>query len=103
MTPWVLFWTFNLPFGWLEAALINFSTYIFILPPGVPGKFGQFEAGVLLVLQQLDPTIAPGTLLSYALVYHFVTMLPSVILGGIAAVNLRLTSTNDVPPKEHRS
>ncbi len=87
VTPWVLFGAFDLPYGWLAAAMINFSTYLVILPPSIPGKFGLFEFAVIWVLSRLDPSVSEATLLSYALVYHLVTMLPPIVLGGIAAIN----------------
>lgn len=84
LTPWVLFPTFALPYGFLEAILIHALLTIGLTPPSTPAKMGVFEwltIGVLALFGWQNEAIA----LSYALVFHWVILLPQIGLGITAA------------------
>ena len=84
-TPWVLFPAFGLPLGLKEAVILNLVLTAGLTPPSTPGKILVFEGLVIFTLQQfgLEESAA---LLSYALLYHLVVMLPQIILGSLAIV-----------------
>ena len=86
--PYTLFFAFTLPLNLGVAVLINVAVGLVTTPPTAPGELGIFEAAVLFVLAQLGQTEALGTavIVSYAIVFHLCTLLPKLVLGGLAAV-----------------
>lgn len=86
--PYALFFAFGLPFGLSVAVLISLAVALVTTPPTAPGELGIFEAAVFFVLAQVGQTEALGTavIVSYALVFHLCTLLPKLVLGGLAAV-----------------
>ncbi len=85
VTPWLLFPALGLPYGPVEAALIHVgSTLASALPVPTPARLGVFEAAVMFMLNQfgLDNT---ALAFSYAILFHFLIVLPQVVFGAIAA------------------
>ncbi|WP_420644287.1 lysylphosphatidylglycerol synthase transmembrane domain-containing protein [Candidatus Leptofilum sp.] len=86
--PYTLFFAFALPLSLSVAVLINVAVALVTTPPTAPGELGIFEAAVFFVLAQVGQTEVLGTavIVSYAIVFHLCTLLPKLILGGVAAV-----------------
>lgn len=84
LTPYLLFLAFGLPLGVEEAIILNLVLSVGLAPPSTPGKVLVFEGLVALMLRQFG--IADNALiLSYAIVYHLVVVLPQVAMGSLAA------------------
>lgn len=82
LTPLFIFRAFNMPFGVVEALLMNAIVTLSISVPSAPGRIGTFESfvfAVFLLLGFQDESIS----LAYALVYHAVVVVPTLIIGGI--------------------
>ena len=88
VTPWVLLPAFGLTFGLRGAVLLHLTTSIGSVPPSTPARIGVFEWLVVLLLTQLNGANEPH-FLSYALVYHGVVLLPTTVIGAVAAVRRR--------------
>ncbi|HSH04965.1 MAG TPA: lysylphosphatidylglycerol synthase transmembrane domain-containing protein [Anaerolineae bacterium] len=88
LTPLVLFPAFNLPFGWTEAALIHLAVTVGSVPPSTPGKIGVFEWFTVITLQSFAP-LDNSLLVSYALVFHLVVIIPQLIFGFWAAITIQ--------------
>lgn len=84
-TPCVLFYAFDLPYTLTDAALLNLGVIFTVSVAPGPAQIGVFELVVITLLTQLDSSVDQSTLLSYAIIYHLVVILPPIILGGIAA------------------
>ncbi|MBI5527377.1 MAG: flippase-like domain-containing protein [Deltaproteobacteria bacterium] len=80
----------GLHFGLTHALFILMVINLAIMAPAAPGNIGTFEFSAMLALGYLgvDPTPA----LSFALIYHFVQMIPLTLVGIIAlpALGIRL-------------
>lgn len=85
LTPMVLFWAFALPLGLTDAALLDSALTFTAAPPSTPGQIGVFEATVTVVLSQLGK-FDGAILISYAIVYHLIVLIPKIIFGGLAAL-----------------
>jgi glycosyltransferase 2 family protein len=85
ITPWVLFPAFGLQLGLREAAILHLVLTAGLTPPSTPGKILLFEGLVVFTLQQFGPA-DNATLLSYAILFHLVVMLPQILLGSLAAM-----------------
>jgi glycosyltransferase 2 family protein len=85
LTPWTLFPAFGLELGLKEAAILHLVLTAGLTPPSTPGKILIFEGLVVFTLQQLGQS-DNAILLSYAILFHLVVMLPQIILGSLAAV-----------------
>lgn len=85
LTPYILFQAFNLPFSIVDAIILHIGVTIAVAVVTVPGRIGVFEASVIYILSQLG-TVPEATLLSYAIIYHIVTTIPPILLGGIVAL-----------------
>ncbi len=82
LTPYFIFLAFDMPFGIAEALLMNAVVTLSISVPSAPGRIGTFESFVFAVLFLLgfgDEAVS----LAYALVYHAVVVVPTLIIGGI--------------------
>jgi uncharacterized protein (TIRG00374 family) len=82
LTPYVLFPALSIPLGLKHAAALHIALTVGALPPSTPARIGIFEAIVTFMLF----TFAVGddaTRLAYALVFHFVVVLPQLVLGGV--------------------
>lgn len=84
LTPYVLFPAFNLPLGLVDAALIHFMVSLAIAPPSTPGKIVVFDGAVAFVLLGFGLK-NEAVIVSYAVIFHLVVVLPQIVLGGIAA------------------
>ena len=85
LMPLVLFPAFNLPFGLIEAILINLVvTVTAVLPIPTPGRIGVFEFAVMFMLRQFGFT-DEATAFSYAVVFHLLIIGPQVLFGVMAA------------------
>lgn len=86
--PWLLFVAFDLPLGWVEAAIIHTAVTIALVPPTTPGKIGVFDGVTAFFLLQFgleDEAI----IISYTLLYHLIAVLPLILLGVMAASRSR--------------
>ncbi|MEM8860956.1 MAG: lysylphosphatidylglycerol synthase transmembrane domain-containing protein [Chloroflexota bacterium] len=83
LTPLLIFYAFDLPYGIAEALLMNAVLTLSISIPSAPGRIGTFETfvvSVLLLFGFQDEAVS----LAYALVYHAVVVVPTLIIGGVA-------------------
>ncbi|MCA9944074.1 MAG: flippase-like domain-containing protein [Anaerolineales bacterium] len=89
--PYLLFFAFSLPLGFVTAVLINIAVGLATTPPTAPGELGIFEAAVFFVLAQLGQVEVLGTavILSYAVIFHLCTLLPKIALGSLAAAQTK--------------
>lgn len=85
VTPWALFPALGLQLGLKEAAILHLVLTAGLTPPSTPGKILLFEGLVVLTLQQFG-SADNATLLSYAILFHLVVMLPQILLGSLAAM-----------------
>ena len=85
LTPLVLFWAFALPLNMANAALLDSALTFTAAPPSTPGQIGVFEGTVSLVLSQLG-SFDGAILVSFAIVYHLIVLIPKIIFGGLAAL-----------------
>jgi glycosyltransferase 2 family protein len=85
LMPLTLFPAFGLPFGPVEAVLINLVvTVAAALPVPTPGKIGVFEFAVVFMLRQFGYS-DEATAFSYAVVFHLLIIGPQLFLGALAA------------------
>ena len=85
LTPYILFHAFAIPLGLADAALVDSALTFTAAPPSTPGQIGIFEGTVTLVLSQLSETSAT-VMISFAIVYHLIVLIPKIIFGGIASL-----------------
>lgn len=85
LTPYILFHAFALPLGLAEAALVDSALSVTAAPPSTPGQIGIFEGTVTFVLAQLTE-LSSAILVSFAIVYHLVVLIPKIIFGSIASL-----------------
>jgi uncharacterized protein (TIRG00374 family) len=85
LTPYILFSTFNIPFGLKEATLLHLSLIIGQIPASTPGNVGIFEGVVVFMLNQFGLT-DNAAILSYAIVYHLVVVMPQIFLGSVSVI-----------------
>lgn len=83
LTPFVLFRAMGLPLGLVQAAVMNLVVTIGSVPPSTPANVLVFEALVALTLRQFGLQ-EDALILSYAVIYHVVVVLPQILLGSIA-------------------
>lgn len=83
---YLLFKAFNLPFGLLEATLINLGVLIMSVPPSTPGKIGVVQFVIITLIHRFDPSLPDATIISYAIVFHLIVFLPVILLGAVAAL-----------------
>jgi uncharacterized protein (TIRG00374 family) len=85
LTPYILFHAFDIPLGLKEAALLHLVLIIGLIPASTPANVGIFEGLVAFMLYQFGLT-GSATIISYAIVYHLVVVLPQIILGSLTVV-----------------
>jgi uncharacterized protein (TIRG00374 family) len=95
LTPLAVFWAFNLPYGLVEATLLNLVLSVGMVPPSTPAKVGIFEWLVVFTMRQLG-MVDDALILSYALVYHAAVVLPPIVFGSVAATRTRWRPDNTV-------
>ena len=86
LTPYFLFFAFDLPFSFIDASLINFAITLAILPPSTPLKIGVIQAVILGVMAQRYPNANHDLLFSYGMMFNILIMVPPILLGGWAAL-----------------
>lgn len=85
LMPLALFPAFGLPFGLVEAILINaVVTAAAVIPVPTPAKIGVFEFAVVFMLSQFGYE-DEATAFSYAIVFHLLILAPQIIFGATAA------------------
>jgi uncharacterized protein (TIRG00374 family) len=82
--PYFLFLAFSIPFGLVEAALMHVVVSVASAPPSTPAKIGVFNGVAALLLLQLGLQ-DEAVVVSYAIVFHLVVIVPQIVLGIIAA------------------
>ncbi len=95
LTPFFLFLAFHIDLGLAAAALVDTTLSITTTPPSTPAKLGVFEGTVVLVLRQLGQEDG-AIIISYAIVYHLIVLLPKVVLGSVAAARTNWKWQRDV-------
>ena len=90
LTPFVLFQAFALPLNLVDAALLDSALTFTAAPPSTPGQIGVFEGTVTLVLSQLG-SFDGVILVSFAIIYHLIVLIPKIIFGGLAALRTNWT------------
>ncbi len=99
LTPFVMFFAFDLPLNLAQAALIQLGLGLGLAVPSTPAKIGIFEGIVFTILGSIgikDETPR----LSYALVFHAVVLLPQIIFGGIAAARANARRPRRAPSQQ---
>lgn len=84
LTPLVLFSSLDIPFGLVQAAIIHVVVTLALAPPSTPGKLVVFDATVALLLVRLGLE-QQAVVAGYTIIYHLVTLVPQIALGGVAA------------------
>ena len=87
LTPYALFLAFDIPFGLVEAAWLHIVVTLALVPPSSPGKLVILDGAVIVVLKQYGLT-NEALLISYALLFHLILIIPQLILGAIASARL---------------
>ncbi len=83
LAPFILFQAMNIPLGLPEAAVVDSALSIVTTPPSTPGQLGVFEGTTVFTLNQFG--LKSGALIvSFAIVYHLVVLIPKIIFGGLA-------------------
>lgn len=84
LLPYALFLAFSIPLGVVEATLMHVAVSVASAPPSTPAKIGVFNGVAALLLLQLGLQ-DEAVVVSYAIVFHLVVILPQIILGSVAA------------------
>ncbi|MFW6184550.1 MAG: lysylphosphatidylglycerol synthase transmembrane domain-containing protein [Chloroflexota bacterium] len=84
LTPWILFSAMSIPLGLAAGAAIHVVVTAGTVPPSTPAKVGVFEFLVAFMLRFFGIDDG-GIILTYTIIYHLVSLLPQIVLGGIAA------------------
>jgi hypothetical protein len=85
LTPYILFSTFDIPLGLKEATILHLTLIIGQIPASTPANVGIFEGLVVFILNQFG-LADNAAILSYAIVYHLVVVLPQIILGSLSVI-----------------
>lgn len=85
LTPFVLFSTFDIPLGFREAILLHLILILGQIPASTPANVGIFEGLVAFTLNQFGLS-NNAAILSYAIVYHLVVVMPQIILGSLSVI-----------------
>lgn len=84
LLPYILFLAFSIPLGLIEGALMHVVVSVASAPPSTPAKIGVFNGVAALLLLQLGLQ-DEAVVISYAIVFHLVVIVPQIILGTVAA------------------
>jgi glycosyltransferase 2 family protein len=84
VTIYFLMSAFNVVTSPLAAVMVVVATNLGMAIPSAPGYIGTFELAVVLTLGVLN--IPGGTAKTFALVYHFIALVPVATIGVIAAL-----------------
>jgi len=84
LLPYILFLAFSIPLGLVEGALMHVVVSVASAPPSTPAKIGVFNGVAALLLLQLGLQ-DEAVVISYAIVFHLVVIVPQMILGTVAA------------------
>ncbi len=78
---WLCLMAMQLPLGVFGAVLVLMAVNVGLLAPGAPGSVGTFELSVVLAMGFLGVPKAPA--LAFALLYHAVQLIPSIVVGSV--------------------
>ncbi len=84
VTVYFMLLAFNVEVTPVVAAVLVVITNLSMAVPSAPGYVGTFEGAVILVLTTLGQPL--DTSRAFAIIYHFVGLVPVAILGVIAAI-----------------
>ncbi|MCP4427469.1 MAG: flippase-like domain-containing protein [Chloroflexi bacterium] len=87
LTPYALFFAFDIPLGIIEAAWLHIVVTLALVPPSSPGKLVILDGAVIVVLKQYGLT-NEALMVGYALLFHLILVLPQIILGSIASARM---------------
>ena len=91
LTPYILFSAFDLDLGLKEAALLHLTLIIGLIPASTPANVGIFESLVVFMLNQFGLT-DNAAILSYAIIFHLVVVMPQIVLGSISVIRRNSTA-----------
>jgi uncharacterized protein (TIRG00374 family) len=77
---WIGLRAFGIDVPWSATLLVQALTVIGVALPSTPGYFGLFEAGALLALKPYG--VGDTQALTWALVYHVVSLVPITLIGA---------------------
>jgi uncharacterized protein (TIRG00374 family) len=83
VTVYLMLMAFNVDVTPMVAAVLVVITNLSMAVPSAPGYVGTFEAAVVLVLTTLGQPL--DTSQAFAIIYHFVGLVPVALLGVVAA------------------
>jgi len=84
LTVYLMMLAFNVEATPLAAVVLVVVTNLSMAVPSAPGYVGPFEAAVVAVLDLLG--VERGTAQTFAIIYHFVGLMPVATMGVIAAI-----------------
>ncbi len=87
LTPYTLFYAFDIPLGLVEAAWVHIIVTLALVPPSSPGKLVVLDGAVIIVLKQFGLT-NEALIVGYALLFHLILVVPQLILGAIASTRM---------------
>jgi glycosyltransferase 2 family protein len=98
LTVYLMLLAFNLNVTPMAAVVLVVATNLSMVIPSAPGYVGPFEAAVVAVLLTLGQPRADAQV--FAIVYHFLGLVPVAIMGVIAAIQqgLGLAAFRAEPP-----
>lgn len=88
LLPYVLFPALDLRLTIVDAAVMHVVVSAVAAPPSTPVKIGVFNGAAAFVLWQLGIRNEP-IIVSYAILFYVVVVLPQLVLGLIASVRSR--------------
>ncbi len=98
LTVYLILLTFNIDVTPMAAVVLVVVTNLSMVVPSAPGYVGPFELAVVAVLSALgQPASITRT---FAIVYHFVGLVPVAVMGLIAAIQqgVGLAAFRSPPP-----
>lgn len=84
LLPYILFPAFDIPLSFVQAALLHIVVSVASVPPSTPAKIGVFNGVVAFMLLGLGVE-NEAAIVSYAIVFHLVVIVPQIAFGSIAA------------------
>lgn len=87
LTPYALFFAFDMPLGIVEAAWLHIIVTLALVPPSSPGKLVVLDGAAIIVLKQFGLT-NEALIVGYALLFHLILVAPQLILGAIASTRV---------------
>lgn len=84
LTVYLMLLAFNVNISPLAATVVVVAANLSMVVPAAPGNVGTLELAVITVLTALGQT--ENTAQSFALLYHFIGLVPVAVIGIVAAI-----------------